>query len=320
MSRVRDSAFVRVLVLVLSGVSLAGAVPAVLQAQELPDADVAGPVATVVLDERVTTGSSASSQGEAERREVITLDGETGQVLRQERYAPRDTLHSRTTFEYDDAGRLVHVRSHDGDGVRLWRREYRYTASGDLEREISHGATGLIELVTAYQYAAGQLEQVTQYRFGTEVLWRRIYRRDEDGSLSWDLVGAEGERIRQVRQRFDARQRPVLQQSFDQMGAIWEEIRHRYEDGRHEVRRYGPGAQLLEQSLTRFDEWNNPVHQEVRRRDGENDAVSAVTHEYRYDQNGNWVERSTVHFGEDGQVTRRIEAIRRIEYSPGVGR
>ena len=309
---------VSALTLVLFGATLACTVPAVLQAQELPDADVTGPVASVILDERVTTGSSASSQGEAERRAVITFDEETGQVLRQERYAPRDSLRSRTAFAYDDVGRLVQAQSHDGDGALQWRREYRYTDWGDLEREISHGATGLIELVTAYQYAAGQLEQVTQYRFGTEVLWRRIYRRDEDGSLSWDLVGAEGERIRQVRQHFDDRQRLVLQQSFDQMGAIWEEVRHQYDDGREVVRRYGPGEQLLEKRITHFDRQDNPVRQEVQR--GDSDAVSVVTNEYRYDGNGNWVERHTVHHGEDGQVTRRIEAIRRIEYTAGASR
>ncbi len=318
MSRVRDSSFGRALVLVLFGATLAGAVPALLHAQELPEVNVVGPVATVVLDERVTTGSRASSQGEAERREVITFDEETGQVLRQERYAPRDSLRSRTAFEYDDAGRLVQVQNHDGDGVLQWRREYRHTDWGDLEREISHGATGLIELVTAYQYAAGQLEQVTQYRFGTEVLWRRIYRRDGDGSLSWDLVGAEGERIRQVRQRFDNKQRLVLQQSFDQMGAICEEVRHRYDDGRNVMRRYGPGEQLLEERITYFDLQGNPVRQEVLR--GDSDAVSVVTHEYQYDQDGNWVARHTVHHGEDGQVTRRIEARRRIEYFAGASR
>ncbi|TVQ97504.1 MAG: hypothetical protein EA403_15020 [Spirochaetaceae bacterium] len=319
MNGVRGSTLV--LALVLFGAAIGTTVPVVLQAQELPkppEADVTGPVVTVVLDELVTVGSSASSQGEVERREVTIFDEENGRILRQERYAPRDSLRSRSAFEYDDAGRLVQVRSHDGDGVLQWRREYRYTDWGDLEREISHGPSGRIELVTAYQYAAGELEQVTQYRFGTEVLWRRVYRRDDDGALSWDLVGAEGERIRQVRQRFDERQRPVLQQSFDQMGAIWEEVRHRYEDGREVVRRYGPGEQLLEERITHFDLQDSPIRQEVRR--GNSEAVSVVTHEYRYDRNGNWVERYTVHFGEDGQITRRIEARRRIEYPAGGGR
>ncbi len=287
-------------------------------AQELPETDLSGPVVSVVLDELVTSGSSASSQGVAERREVITFDTETGRIQQQERFAPRTSLQSRNRFDYDEAGRLTQVRGYDGAGALMWRREYRYTALGELEREISHGATGLIELVTAYQYAGGQLEQVTQYRFGTEVLWRRVYRREEDGALSWDLVGAEGERIRQVRQRFDDMQRLVLQQSFDQMGAIWEEIRHHHEDGRHKMRRYGPGEQLLEQNVTLFDERSNPVQLEVRRSDGENEAVSVVIHDYRYDRHGNWVERHTTHFGEDGSVTRRVEARRRIEYASGV--
>ncbi len=287
-----------------------------LRPQDLPDPDVRGAVVRLEVEEQVIAGSSASSQGEAERREVFALHRDSGRLLEHERFRGDDVLISRSIFHYNDEGRLVQVQSFDSSDRPQWSREYRYTDSGKLEREISFGPTGLIEQVTAHQYAQGELEQVTRYRFGTEVVWRRVYRRDGAHALAWDLVGAEGERIRQVRQSFDSRGRLVMQQSFDQMGAIWEEVRHRYDADRHVMHRYGPGEQLLAREVTYFDAQGNPVRHEVRR-GGEETVSVVVTSEYRYDLHANWVYRQTVHTGGDGSVTRRIVARRAIEYADG---
>lgn len=317
-----------------------------LQTLPPPEVDVTGPAVQVITEEQVVLGSSASSRGEARRREVVELREPGRDIAEQRVYLPTHDLQSRSVFSYDAANRLTEIKTTSSDNAVLWRWEYRYAPNGDLEREISYGPGGLLEQATVYQYRTGVLEQQTQYRFGTDVAWRRLFSwpgaadeegladaRRGDGALpnpivspaesvrEWDLVGAQGERIRQVRETFDHRGLLLVRQSVDQVGEVWEEVRNTVSGPRLVTRRYGPDQALLDERVALHDGAGNVIREEVRRQgagigDGV-DLISVVTHSYRYDDQGNWVYRETEFRDDALLITRRLIARREITYADG---
>lgn len=339
----------------LGGMPLFGQAPVApwheLQTLPPPEVDVTGPAVQVITEEQVVLGSSASSRGEARRREVVELREPGRDIAEQRVYLPAHALQSRSIFSYDAANRLTEIKTISSDNAVLWRWEYRYAPNGDLEREISYGPGGLLEQATVYQYRHGALEQQTQYRFGTDVAWRRLFSwpgaaagerlaeegladaRRGDGALptpiispaesvrEWDLVGAQGERIRQVRETFDQRGLLLVRQSVDQVGEVWEEVRNTVSGPRLVTRRYGPDQALLDERVALHDGAGNVIREEVRRQgagpgDGV-DLISVVTHSYRYDDQGNWVYRETEFRDDALLITRRLIARREITYVDG---
>lgn len=328
-------------------------------AQEVPlpvvDAVITagGGVERLEVVETVLAGSSASSQGESRRRKVLEFD-RYQRLVAVHQYDPRGALEMRILAHYrhhDDHSNegsradgttapAREIRGEDRNGALLWRWEGHYSPSGMRQRDLTYGPTGLIEEVTVYQHdGARRVVQETRYRRGVEVMWHRRYRHGVTAGeprpgvgetvVSWDLVGAEGERIRQVRQYRDYQGRLVLEQSIDQMGAVWEEIRLRYGERTVELERRGPEGRILEEQHTTFDTRGNPLRLAVHTWPpggtypggtspaGVSPAVRTVTHTYRYDSYGNWTERDTTYTGPDGTVTRRIRTVRTFTYYHG---
>jgi hypothetical protein len=303
-----------------------------LQTLPPPEVDVTGPAVVVITEEQVVLGNSASSRGEPRRREVIELREPGRDIGEQRVYLPARNLQSKSVFSYDAAARLTEIRTLSPEDEVLWRWEYRYGRNGNLEQEISYGPGGLLEQATVYQYRRGMLEQQTQYRFGTDVTWRRLFTWPAEvppvlsgndaptGNIrEWDLVGAQGERIRQVRETFDASGQLLVRQSMDQVGEIWEEVRNTVVGRRLVTRRYGPDQALLDERVALHDSAGNVIREEVRRRGTGNEVelISVITHAYRYDSWGNWVYRTTEFHDDALLITRRLIARREITYADG---
>ena len=100
-----------------------------------------------------------------------TVDRQTGQTTRYERFGPHGVIDDRRyrpdgklTDEFaqswDENGHRSILVGKDGDGQEVWRRRTKFTADGVKTEEISWGANGTVEWSELYDLATG----TTQFR------------------------------------------------------------------------------------------------------------------------------------------------------------
>ncbi|MFW6328841.1 MAG: hypothetical protein ACOC28_01995 [Alkalispirochaetaceae bacterium] len=281
--------------------------------------DLFGPVSEVIIEERVVAGSSASSQGEGSRREVLRF--ENGRLTEQSNYIPRNNLLWNTSFHYQENGRLSSRTSVDGRGNLRWRYEYLYTDDGKLEREVVRGPGEVIEEILVYEYVSDRLQEQTMFDAGNRVRWRKAFRYDErNNRRSWSVFHADGTRIKQVEEEFDRQGRRIRESHTDGLGAVYTEVFYEYGiwDAPVRVEVFDGSGALIRYEVRQMDVAGNVILQEISRRDAERDVE--IVRELTYDEHGNWTRentRSVVITDGRRRVTREKLVTRDITYTAG---
>ncbi len=280
-----------------------------------PEIELSGPVLEVTIRERVLYGSTASTQGMADHKEVLQF--EDGRVVEQRTYRPADSLSGRTEFHYDSAGRLVETANRDASGRVTWKYEYVYDEQGRLTREVAYGPSGLVDQVVVYEYAGNRLSETVRYGRGGDIEWRRIYEY-KDETVSWEVLTAEGLRVKNVEQEYDFQGRLIREQHRDQYETVFDDIQFRFAERRQPERaiRYDGSGAVQQEDSYQYDRRGNVVRHETNR-PGDNQS-SRVTAIYQYDRWNNWIERTDRYFSvtdDNVTLTREKRIIRKIQYA-----
>ena len=305
----------RLLLLVLIAVSFVAFGSS--QELSLPEPGVRGLVDQMVVTEEVVRGSSASAQGEENRRQVFEFDD--GRLVRQRNFVPTDQLVWESTFEYDSDGNVVRWTAWDEEGREKWRYEYSYGPEDRLEREVVRDGAGRIEEVLVYDYTDDDLAEETRYGPANSVRWRKTYSHDEEDRLrTWSVFYPDGTRLKQVEERYDARGRLVREVQRDGIGTVSLEISYEYGlwSTPRSVSVFDGDGSLVRQEERRLDAGGNVLEEHVSR--GDREEGSEVAREYDYDGRGNWIRKRTLHFElVDGRrtVTREKVTTRKINYA-----
>lgn len=292
-----------------------------LPVQPEPAGDLApvpnGPVRQVVSEEKIVSGSSASTQGQRGQIEVRRY--ESDRLVEKNVYCSERDLLAQETFHYDMYGRLTEVVRTDADGRVEWRYEYVYSPGGYLIREVAYGISNLIEQVLVYEYENGRLVESVRYGRSNNVEWRRVYTFEDDGYV-WDAFTADGLRIKQVRHRYDDLGRLVREEHRDQYETVYEVIDYAYGAGEKpiEVIRRGSDQVVQQRDTYRYDQFRNVVFHETLR--PESGTGTREVTSYTYDRYNNWTEQSSRYLAVEDDTTRitrekRVE--REITYRTG---
>lgn len=284
-----------------------------------PEIELSGPVVEVTVRERVLYGSSASTQGMADHREVLQF--EDGRVVEQITYQPADSLSGRTEFRYDSAGRLVETSNRDAAGRVTWKYEYVYDIQDRLTREVSYGPAGLVDQVVVHEYAGRRLSETVRYGRSGDIEWRRLYDY-KDETITWEVFTAEGLRVKNVEQEFDLQGRMIREQHRDQYETLFDDIRFRFSERQQPERqqperviRYDGSGTVQQEDRYRYDRRGNVVYHEVSRPG--DDYRRRITSQYRYDRWDNWIERTDRYFSvtdDNIALTREKHIDREIRY------
>lgn len=295
--------------------------PASVYSQASPQepTELFGPVSELVIEERILSGSTASSHGAGTRREVLRF--EKGVLVEQANYIPENKLLWRSIFDYNSDGRLSGWTSLDDGGNQRWRYEYRYTDTGLIEREIARGAGDSIEEIRVYEYQEDRMQEETLYGAGNQVRWRKAYRYDEEErTRSWSVFHSDGTRIKHVEEEFDQRGRIIREAHTDGLGAVYKEVFYDYSvwDAPVRVEVFDETGTLVRYEEYELDATGNIIAEEITR-EGEERKVQ-VLREYSYDSYGNWTSRRTrslVRTEDTREVTREMLVTREITYRDG---
>jgi antitoxin component YwqK of YwqJK toxin-antitoxin module len=261
-------------------------------------------------------GSTASTQGMSDYKEV--LEFEEGRVVEQKTYQPADLLSGQTVFTYDSAGHLVETVHRDASGRVNWKYEYVYDEQGRLTREVTYGASGLVDQVVVHEYRASRLSETVRYGRSGDIEWRRIYQYDNE-TVSWEVLTAEGLRVKNVEQEYDFRGRLIREQHRDQYETVFDDIQFRFAERQkpERVTRYDGSGTVQQEDTYQYDQRGNVVYHETSRPD--DDQSRRVTSVYRYDRWNNWVERTDRYYTvtEDEAILTREKRIHRdLQYQP----
>lgn len=241
---------------------------------------------------------------------IVCRYDESGRIL--ERAEPRLAGPQLLLYRYDLAGRLERVvaRSAD-DGERLCE-EYRYDAAGRRTataypdpalRDKVH-----VSLECAFETSTDAASIVTLFDDRDRPVERVFY----------EPNGFVGHRILM---HYDAAGRLIEQGESEGGGIIRDDLRHLY--------LYDPDGRLVEKTMYHYGLWT--IHQEfaynehgdtVEERQRQTGGISGEEPDrswqnessYRYDDRGNWVERTTHVVLQTGERNLQLVEQRRIEY------
>lgn len=227
-------------------------------------------------------------------RERMVFSDE-GRLRRRNAFDQSGQLLVTTAYRYGAGGHVSEVIARDGAGELQWSHEYRH--ENDTVLQESHfGPDGSLEFTELYDYDDdGNLIERARYAGGGIPQWRTVYEYNgRENRTTWTMYYSDGRVLRQgveERNREGLIVREVLRDEVDES---FREVHFRYDDtGRVRERRTADANGVLQTvQRLRYDGHDNVIEEVVERFDGT--VVRHSTIDYRYDRNGNWIERLTV--------------------------
>lgn len=214
-----------------------------------------------------------------------------GRIVAQDSYSEGEFQWS-SRFEYDESRRLVGWISEDENESIQWEYSYVYSDHGFLEREVSYDSSGEIDSMHTYEYDSGRLLEEAVYGGSGSLQWSRQFYYDDDlTEREWRLIYPDGGVVKVSRQYLDRFGRIVREVHHDGTEQDTEVIRHDYDRVGRRVRTRveSPEEELVRSTERSFNEYGNLA--QVIRTEENTDTRTERTLKYRYDDQGNWVER-----------------------------
>ncbi len=249
-------------------------------------------------------------------RERLWFSGE-GRVHRRKTFDGSGELLLDTAYRYNGGGSLEKIAARNEAGEIQWTHEYRREGSV-LVQESHFGPDGTLEYTELYDYdMEDNLVEQARYTGGGIPQWRTVYDYDaQRRETTWTMYYSDGRIMKQGVEERNSQGDVVREVLRDEVEQTFQEVRLRY-DGQGRVterRTYNAEGVLQTVERLRYNEQNNVVEELVERFDGT--LIRQKVNDYRYDDFGNWIEKSTVERErpEFGPVlvneTRRIRTFR----------
>ena len=156
-------------------------------------------------------------QGNEIDKNESTLNSE-GKLLEKVMYNEDGEVAERTTYEYDESGRLKFHYLHYVDGSKD-TVTYTYNSSNELIGTITTDEEGVIDIVEKYEYSEGNRISEKVFNNEDELIEERSYEYDDQGnvivSTSWSEE--DGHRIK-IENDFDDKGKLIASRTYNENG------------------------------------------------------------------------------------------------------
>jgi hypothetical protein len=231
---------------------------------------------------------------------------ESGNAITKKYFDKDGNIIYRKTIEYDINGKIKHITDYDTTNNVSSKLAYVYNEQGLLMETVAE--EGNTKPVTSkFFYSSTNLPSKEEFRVDGKLIKITHYEFDASGNkkvIDSSYV-SEQKKYKSKVELFDANENMLEQTLFDDKGEIMLKYEYTFDKNNNniEFKSYGQGSVLEGDFMYKFDEKNNMI--EESKFYASKNKKDSLIYEYKYDGQGNWIEKTTKHHNIPKNIVKR---------------